>query len=327
MARVMVTGGAGFIGCHVIKELIPLGHEIALYDSFLHYTYPLELSHIYNVQHRLRDVPGSVEVIRGNTQDMGHLSRTVREFQPTHIIHLAAMPLAKLAMRQPEEALSAIIHGTMNLLQAARELTEFERFVYISSSMVYGDFQRVPADEDHPTNPKELYGALKLSGEIITRAYSRLYGIEHAIVRPSAVYGPTDNNRRVLSVFLDNALQGKPLELRGEQTMLDFTYVTDVASGMVAATFHPGGGDNTFNITRGEGRTLLQAAELVAKLVPGTRIEILEAERSIPTRGTLDISRARSLIDYDPKVDLKQGLERYLAFLKDQGAEQREHTP
>ena len=327
MARVMVTGGAGFIGCHVIKELIPLGHEIALYDSFLHYAYPLEFSHIHNIQHRLRDVADSVEIIRGNTQDLGHLSRMVREFQPSHIIHLAAMPLAKLAMHQPEEALGAIVQGTMNLLLTAQELSEFERFVYVSSSMVYGDFQRVPVDEDHPTNPKELYGALKLSGEIITRAYSQLYGIEHAVVRPSAVYGPTDNNRRVLSIFLDNALRGKPLKIRGEKTMLDFTYVTDAASGIVAATFNPGGGDKTFNVTRGEGRTLVQAAELIAKLVPGTRIEILEAESSIPTRGTLDISRARSLIDYDPKVDLKQGLERYLAFLKDQAAELPEQTP
>ena len=317
-ARICVTGGAGFIGSHVVRRLLGLGHEVLLYDSFLHYVHPLDRRHFANVESRLEGIAARTEVVRGSTRDLDLLTRTFQRFRPTHIVHLAAMPLAKLAQEHPEEALEAIVHGTMNTLRALRDIEGFTRLVYVSSSMIYGDFKQVPAPEDHPADPKDVYGALKLSGEITTRAFARRYGIEHAVVRPSAVYGPTDNNRRVLAAFLENALAGRTIEVNGASTALDFTYVSDAADGIVLATLHPAGRNQTFNITNGHGRTLKEAAEIIAALVPGCRIRYGEADATAPVRGTLDIERARRLLGYEPKVSLEDGLKAYLAFLRTQ---------
>lgn len=323
MSKIFITGGAGFIGSFVVRDLVELGHEVTLYDSFVNYVYPLNYSHLHNITCRMEGIQDKVKIVRGSTHDLDYLRRALIETNPDKIIHLAAMPLANLAIHHPEEALNSILAGTMNLLQISRDLKQMDRFVYVSSSMVYGDFQRVPCDEDAPTNPKEVYGALKLSGEVLTRAFGGLYNIDYSIVRPSAVYGPTDNNYRVLGIFLENALNGKPLVVKGSDQSLDFTYVTDTASGIVAATLHPAASGKTFNVTRGRGRTIGEAARIVAKLVPGTKIEELEADKKMPSRGELDTSRARQLIGYAPKVDLEEGLARYLEFLqrqrKDQG--------
>jgi nucleoside-diphosphate-sugar epimerase len=228
------------------------------------------------------------------------------------------MPLANLAIEQPEEALQAIMTGTMNVLQVARDIPTLKRFVYVSSSMVYGDFVRTPIREDDPKDPKEIYGSIKLSGELITRAFSRLFDIQFSIVRPSAVYGPTDNNRRVLGIFCENALSGKPLIVKGTQQALDFTFVTDIATGIALVTLHEKGAGKAFNVTRGRGRTILEAAEIVARLVPGTRIDVADVDGALPTRGTLDITAARELVGYEPKVDIEEGLGRYIDHLRAQ---------
>lgn len=320
MSKIYVTGGAGFIGSYVIRRLLEKGHEVVMYDSFLHYVYPIKRCHHYNIDSRMADIFDRCTVVRGSTQDIDFLSRSMREHKPTHIIHLAAMPLAKMAIEHPEEALNAIVNGTMNLLQAARNVDCFERFVYVSSSMVYGDFKQIPAPEDHPKDPVEVYGGLKLSGEVLTRVYSKLYDIDHTIVRPSAVYGPTDNNRRVIGIFLENALQGKKLVVNGPETPLDFTYVKDIAEGIVLAALKPEGKNDTFNVTCGRSRTILEAAKIIEELIPGTGIEIKEHEKNMPLRGALDTTRVREKLGYQPQYQLEEGLQAYFDYLKIQQA-------
>ncbi len=318
MKRIFLTGGAGFIGCNVAAQLLEEGHEVAVYDSFVNYVFPLNRTHIDNIDTRLRLIQDKIRIYRGSTQDQDCLRRAVLDFRPQRIIHLAAMPLANLAVDHPEEAVQAILMGTLSLLQAARDLPGFERLVYVSSSMVYGDFVRTPIREDDLKEPKELYGAMKLSGELLVRSFGGLFGIDWAIVRPSAVYGPTDNNRRVLGVFLEHALLGKKLQVRGGDNTLDFTYVSDAARGVICAALHPGASGRAFNITRGRARGILEAARIIATLVPGAAIEVVEHDRRMPVRGALDITRATGEIGFQPKVDIEQGLERYHAHLVDQ---------
>ena len=321
MSRIFITGGAGFIGSFVARRLLDMGHEVALYDSFVSYTYPLDEVYIYHVTKRVEWLKGEAHVIRGSTTDHDFLRHTLTDFDPERIIHLAAMPLANLAIERPQEAARTIVTGTMNLLEVARDLSTLERVVYISSSMVYGDFIEVPAGEDHHKDPKEMYGSLKLAGELLTRAFGRLYGVDYAIVRPSAVYGMTDNNRRVMSIFIENALAGKALVVRGADQSLDFSFVTDTADGIIAATLHPNASGREFNITRGHGRTILEMAEIIAEHIPGTEIRVEDPDVKMPARGTLDITRAHSLIGYEPQVDIEKGILTYLDFIKQRKAE------
>lgn len=318
MSRILVTGGNGFIGSYTVQRLRKLGHEVAIFDNFVHYVYPLNQTHLENIIRRTQPFIEDVKVYRGSIVDQDFLRRSIMDFCPDHIIHLAAMPISKLATDHPEEAVDVMARGTLNLLEVASTLRSFGRFVYISSSMVYGDFSQNPMPEGSIKRPKDIYGSMKLAGEHLTRAIARKSGMDFTIVRPSAVYGPTDNNRRVLSIFLDNAFQGEPLIVKGRSESLDFTYVTDIADGIIRALFSKNATGHSYNVTRGRSRTILEAAQIVAKLIPGTKIIVEDSDADMPTRGTLDITRARQEIGYNPNIDLEEGLERLYQYRLEQ---------
>ena len=148
-------------------------------------------------------------------------------------------------------------------------------------------------------------------------AYNQVFGMPYTIIRPSAVYGPTDVNRRVSQIFVENALRKKPLILHnGGRSRLDFTHVDDVSEGFARATLSDRGQNRIYNITRSRGRSLREFAELVAKCVPGTRIEERPAEVFRPERDALSIERARSELGFEPKIDLEDGIPAYVEFVR-----------
>ena len=312
----MIIGGAGFIGSHLVEFLSHQKHELTVFDSFTFYFPPAQTEYYSQIATRQKSVSSKAKIIRGDAKHKNLLRRAVLENRPEIIINLAALPVADLSADQSEEAVEGVVFGNTNLLEIVREVGFVKRFVYVSSSMVYGDFEHMPADEKHPTRPKEIYGGVKLAGEVLTEAYGRRFGIEYSIIRPSAVYGPGDVNRRVLQIFVENAMTGKPLEVRGSDTMLDFTHVADTVAGIGRVATLPGGANGIFNITRGEGRTLEEAAVIIGELIPGVSIEIQKVESHRPKRGALDVSRARKLVGYEPQFDLASGLASYVHHLQ-----------
>jgi UDP-glucose 4-epimerase len=320
MNRVFITGGAGFIGSYVARELLAEGREVALFDSFVSYVSPLEVDYHRYLKERLKGIEEKVVILRGDTTNLSDVRRAVSRYRPEVIIHLAALPIADLSNRYSEEAVKSIIQGAVNVLETIRDTDTVQRFVYVSSSMIYGDFQHVPAGEEHPKKPKDIYGGTKLAGEILTEAFGRRFGIEYVIVRPSAVYGPTDVNRRVTQIFLESAMAGKPLVLHnGGASELDFTYVEDTAHGMVLAAFEKNAANQVFNITRGEGRSLKELAGVLQRWFPELRtiMEKQPDDLARPKRGALDISRARDLLHYEPRYSLEEGMERYVSFMRE----------
>ena len=279
---------------------------------------PLNSFYQVYIKERLKDIKDKVKIIRGDTRNKSEIYRAIRQCRPSRVIHLAALPLADLCNKYSEEALSSILNGAVNVIEAIRDVGGVKRFVYTSSSMIYGDFQYKPANENHPKNPKGVYGGTKLAGEILTESFCRRFGIDYTIIRPSAVYGPTDTNHRVTQIFVENALKGKSLILYGEgKEKLDFSFVKDTARGFVLATLKPEGRNQIFNITRGEGRPLKTLANIIAAIIPGVKIvEKKTVDVFRPKRGALDISKAKKLLGYKPKYSLEKGIEEYVKFVK-----------
>lgn len=314
MSKVLITGGAGFIGSYVCRDLLEMGHDVVVYDAFVHYISPLKsvLKDFFEL--RFAGIVDQIDFRRGDTRDQAHLRRVILDTKPDRILHLAALPIADLSNRHSEEALTSILEGAVNVLEVIRDVDFVERFVYISSSMIYGDFQEIPAPEDHPKHPKDIYGGTKYAGEIMTETYSRRYGIPYSIVRPSAVYGPYDINRRVSQIFVENALLGKPITLfGGGHQNLDFTFVEDTARGIIQVMFAENGQGNAFNITYGRGYSLRELADILKSNIPDLEIKVVEEEDVFrPKRGALKIEKAKELVGYDPQVSLEEGIKRYL---------------
>lgn len=317
MAKVMITGGIGFIGANIARELLEKGHEVAIYDSYIQYVSPLDSLYQIYLKERFKGIREKIVIERGDTRDRDNVTKFMRTHRPDRVIHLAALPIADLSNLNTEEALSTILVGAVNVLEAVRAVDFVQRFVYTSSSMIYGDFTAEAVSEDHPKKPKEIYGGTKYAGEILTESFGRRFGVPYTIIRPSAAYGPTDINRRVTEIFLENAMAGKKLVLHGGgTTRLDFTHVKDAAHGFVLATFADEAKNEIFNITRGEGRSLKEYADILRKFFPN--LETVEEPADIyrPKRGTLDISKARKLLGYEPAYSLEDGIADYVAFRK-----------
>lgn len=318
MARILVTGGAGFIGSHFVRQLLEAGHEVTVLDSFSSYiALPIGALYVYNLNYRFEHFLNGARIIRGDTTNKDEVRRQLLAERPDRIVHFAALPLANMAIEYSEEAFNTIVGGTVNLLEVLRDVDFVSRFVYVSSSMVYGDFETVPIPEDARAEPKDIYGGMKLSGEYMVKVYSQRYGVPYSIVRPSAVYGPTDNNQRVVGLFLTKAARGEKIRVKNpDTTRLDFSFVGDTAQGLRLVALDDKAEGETFNITRGRDRSLRELVESVRDLYPDLEVEEVRGDTFRPNRGALDITKARDLLGYEPKTDLEEGLKVYADFLR-----------
>lgn len=322
---VFITGGAGFIGSSVINKLLDLGHKIVVYDSFTQYFSPIENRNYQSfVKSRFNQElivnSENIIILRGDTRNKFHLRDALLKYHPTHVLHLAGIPLMAMSDDCPEEAISGILQGTVNMLDILKNMEGIERFIFVSSSLIYGDFQYAPADENHPKEPRGVYGAARLSGETFTRAYSRRFGIPYTIIRPSAVYGPGDVNKRVVQLFVEKALEGREITLdKGAKSKHDFSYIKDVVEGFVLAMFHKNAENETFNITRGEGRSAKEISKIIQNIasfpVRITSTPSVEKNLHWPERGALDIKKAQNLLGYNPVYSLEDGVEEYFNWM------------
>jgi nucleoside-diphosphate-sugar epimerase len=205
------------------------------------------------------------------------------------------------------------MEGLINVCESAKK-HRVERVVYISSSMVYGDFAD-QVTEDAPCSPIGQYGIMKLAGEWLVKDYARRTGMEYVILRPSAVYGPLDVEDRVVAKFMLRAMRGQVLNVNGAGETLDFTYVDDAADGIVAAATRIMSRNSTYNITKSHSVSLLEAAEMIVKIVGKGTIECKDKDADFPSRGALNIDRAKVILGYDPKVDVEEGFQKYYDWL------------
>ena len=318
MKKIFITGGAGFVGSNLCSEFVNSNYEVHAFDSNVQYFYPMNKYSIKNMKYRHEHLLKNVNLIRGSTLDVNDLRRTINDIKPNYIINLAALPLAVTAIKKTEEAFSSILETTQNLLEIIRDNEFIEKYIHISSSMVYGDFIENPNPENAIKEPKEIYGSFKLASEYLVKGYAKRYNFNSVIIRPSAVYGPTDNNYRVIQKFIESAFEKKKLIAnKPRSNRLDFTYVKDLVKGIKLSAVTDLDYLEVFNLTRGEGRTLQDVIDILRQNIGEFDIEVNDDDSFYPKRGALDISNAKNKLNYNPSFSLEDGIKDYISFLKD----------
>ena len=230
------------------------------------------------------------------------------------IVHLASFPRQKVVNANPMLGARTMIEGLLNLLETSCT-NNIKKFVYVSSSMVYGDFDD-QVTESASCCPIGQYGIMKLAGEHLVKDYSRRGHFDYTIIRPSAVYGPLDVEDRVISKFMLTAMRGGTLNVNGANEKLDFTYSVDAAKGIVAATLANTANNKTYNITKSHSVSLLEAAEKIVSIVGQGKIEVRGKNAEFPSRGALNIDEARRDFGFDPQVSIEEGFHKQYEWIK-----------
>jgi UDP-glucose 4-epimerase len=307
-----VTGGAGFIGSELVRQLAAHGSSVIAIDNLVN-----------GKRENLADVPGRVRLIEEDIRNPTAYASMLRDAEVVY--HLACLGV-RHSVHSPVENHDVNATGTLRLLEASRA-AGVPKFVYVSSSEVYGTAQRVPMTEDHPTFPSTVYGGSKLAGEAYTRAFHRTYGYPTVVVRPFNTYGPRSHHEgdsgEVIPKFLLRCLAGKPMIIFGDGTQTrDFTYVSDSARGIVLAGTTAAAVGRTINLGSGFELTINDLSETVAQIAqrPDAIVQHDEPRPGDVLRLYADMSEARSLLGYEARVSLADGLRQLLSWYRGQGA-------
>ena len=313
MSNILVTGGLGLIGHHVVSKLEKLGHEIVIFDTQTNYGIIPQSEIDYLISERKKKIKTHQVYKYDICSNNGNVDWMFASHKFDIIIHMASFPRQKVVNANPQLGSRVMSEGLLNLCELSKK-HKVKKFVYISSSMVYGDFTD-DVTEDYDCKPQGQYGILKLTGEHLVKDYTRRGCFNHVIIRPSAVYGPLDVEDRVIAKFMLTAMRDGTLKVNGAGETLDFTYVEDAAEGIVAASLNSNTDNKTYNITKSHSRSLLDAAQLAVKIVGKGTIEVRDKDSDFPSRGALNIEAARRDFGYDPKVDVEEGFQKYYEWL------------
>lgn len=310
MAIYLVTGGAGFIGSHIVGKLLSDGHEVRVIDN-------LVTGNLNN----LSPFGNSVAFTQGDLCDESVLDGIVGGVDC--IFHQAALPSVPLSVERPLDTHAACVTGTLTLLHVARK-HGVRRVVYAASSSAYGDQPFAANRETDAPDPISPYGVAKLAGEYYCRAFYRTYGLETVCLRYFNVFGPRQNPAgryaAVVPIFVKRMLEGKSPVIYGDgHQSRDFTYVANVVNGNLAASVAKGVEGKVINLANGRSTNLLQLVDFINKIL-GTSIK---PEFQPPRVGDIldsmaDPSLARRLLGYKPEVSLEEGIQHTIEFFRAQ---------
>ncbi len=306
--RILVTGGAGFIGSHLVEKLLATGHEVSILDDF---------NDFYDPQIKRANIAAvaqNVAVHEIDLRDAAAINALFQREKFDTIAHLAARAGVRPSIRQPELYYDTNVGGTLHLLEAAR-LTGVERFIFASSSSVYGIAKTVPFSEDlHLTQTISPYAATKIAGEFLCSTYSHLYRMRIVALRLFTVYGARQRPDLAIHQFTKRIYAGEPIDQFGDgTTRRDYTYVDDIIHGLIAALKYEGPLFDIFNL--GENDTI-QLKDLIAAIEKslGRKAKINqlpEQPGDVPVT-CADISKAKKLLGYKPITPLSAGLPKFV---------------
>lgn len=315
LGRCLVTGAGGFIGSHLVEELVQRGCEVL---ALLRYTSDARRGWLDDLS---EEIAAQVEVIFGDIRDPDHM-RLVADGCDT-VFHLAALIGIPYSYLSPRQNLDTNAGGTLNLLEAARR-TGVSRFVNTSTSEVYGSAQYVPIDERHPLVGQSPYAASKIAADQMTISYARSFELPAVIVRPFNTYGPRQSLRAVIPTIITQALWSDRIRLGALDTTRDFTYARDTATGMIAVARATGIEGKTLNLGTGSEISIGALADLIRELV-GRDVPVETEDIRLRPAGSeverlcSDPSRVRELAGWSAEWSLRDGLAATIEWVRDQG--------
>jgi len=317
--KVLVTGGAGFIGSHLVEKALTDGHQVAILDDF---------NDFYDPQIKRANISAAVKDIAVHDVDLRNGEKVADLFRNEKfdtILHLAARAGVRPSIQQPQLYYDTNVSGTLHLLEAART-SSVERFIFASSSSVYGAAKKVPfSEEEHLTQTLSPYAATKIGGEFLCSTYSHLYKMRIVALRYFTVYGARQRPDLAIHQFTRRIHAGESIDQFGDgTTRRDYTYIDDIIQGTMAALKYDGGPSRTgglfdvFNL--GESDTI-QLKDLIVAIEKAlgkkARINRLPEQAGDMPLTCADISKARNLLGYDPKTKFEDGLPKFVDwFLK-----------
>lgn len=327
--RIALIGGAGFIGHHLALRLKELGAQPVVIDSLAvnslfslqreWNTNPHAPLYLSIIQERLNLFEqNSIDLVFADARDYHDLSRVLGGLDVDTIIQLAAVSHAGKSNNDPYSTFDHSLRTLENALDIARsDKLRIKHFIYLSSSMVYGHFHGKEVTEETACEPLGIYGALKFAGEKIVIAYNQVFDLPYTIIRPSALYGERCISRRVSQIFVENAIQDKPITVAGDgMDRLDFTHVQDLVDGIVTVLTNENAINQTFNLTYGHSRSIADLAAIVSHSFPEVEVIYQPRDNLMPARGTLCVDKAKRLIGYEPQFPLEKGISRCIEWYK-----------
>ncbi len=324
--KIVLIGGAGFIGHHLALALSKNGAYVEVIDS-------LQINNLLTFASAGTNIPNrnlyynlinerlnllheaGIPVHVQDAREYHGLSHVLAKIKPQVVVHLAAIAHAGTSNKDPFSTFDHSLRTLENALDYSRDM--IEHFIYFSSSMVYGNFASGMVTEESNCEPLGIYGALKFAGEKMVIAYNQVFKLPYTIARPSALYGERCVSRRVAQIFIENAVQNLDISINGDGSdRLDFTYVADLVNGVVKAIENENSKNKIFNLTYGESRSTAELAQILTEHFPNVKIKYLPKDNLMPERGTLCVDKARKLLDYNPQFPLEKGFVQYIEWYK-----------
>ena len=315
MAHCLVTGGAGFIGAHLVEGLLRRGHRVRVLDDFSTGSH----ANIAAVQGQIaaENLACPLEVVEGSILNQPLLATAMHGIE--YVFHKAALASVPFSLREPLLSNRVNVEGTLCVLLAARD-AGVKRLIYAGSSSAYGDHPELPKREDHPTHPLSPYALAKLAAEHYCRLFTQLYHLETVTLRYFNVFGarqnPDSQYAAVIPKFITACLQHEPLPVYGDgQQSRDFTYVDNIVHGNILAMTAPDVAGKVINLANGSRTTLLQLIAYIETFAQQrAQVQFLPPRPGDVLHSQADVSRAQALLGFEPLVNVEQGLQRTLAY-------------
>ena len=314
--RVLITGGAGFIGGHLAETVAREGHDVVVLDNFDPY-YDVELKEhtVDRIRAAATESSGTCELVEGDVRDRETVSTLVADTE--YVFHQAAQAGVRMSVENPRKPNAINVEGTLNVLDAARN-SSTERVVLASSSSVYGTARYLPYDEAHPTTPVSPYGVSKLAAEGYTRVYNEVYGLPTVALRYFTVYGPRMRPNMAISNFVYRCLNGESPVVYGDGSQTrDFTHVDDVVRANRELLVTDAADGEVLNIGSTDTIDIATLAGTIRdRLAPNLSVEYAERGRGDADHTHASMAKANELLGYEPTLSISEGIDSFIQWYR-----------